>query len=1231
MDDVSPSFRSKIFQRAKNLDEFRLYRAALEWDLIDPIIIEKREDFKSEHLWKDKLEPYQHQVANLITFCRRLPVTLLADDVGLGKTISTGLIASELISRNRISKILIVCPKLLMPQWKEELNVKFGIPSVEAVGKDLITAKPPGKAGAVITTYQTARLHLDKITDLGFDMLVLDEAHKLRNLYGVENTPQVALRFRDALAKRLFKYVLMLTATPIQNRLWDLYSLVDLLTVARGHENPFGSQGVFARRFIDDNRMSARKLNPAAQDEFRSIVYGYMSRVRRADAKLHFPERIVELRVVDPTPEELELINAISEPIKDLNFFAQIGILQAVISSPQALVALLKGMAQRGTVPISLYNNVKGIADRISITAKLQGLGVLINSLKEKQPNLWRVVIFTTRRETQITIQDFLEKQGVSCGLINGDSGLRNQETISKFRQNPPGIHVIISTEAGAEGINLQVANVLVNFDLPWNPMIVEQRIGRIQRLSSEYANVCIFNMVLKGTFEEYVVGRLMEKLQMASHAIGDVEALLEASGMNGDDDSSSFEERIRRLVMDSLTGKNVDEAIRRAKDSIEDARRQLESEGKNIDSLLGQSDKEYNNGPQCPQLPKLIKSMTDRDFVLSALSYLGARLIPQDTNLYICELDGDTQLISFDNNESNFEINSILYKSGTASFEKLVSKFVSKGLHCVDDLDQNILYEVENLLRDWASSFNGNFVRFNIKEIRRCFSGIALMRVRAIVAHDSYERLLEISCSPEDYYSTNDRQNINPIGDVIENPSSIGVSIDKLVNNAKADAGITEFCRFYRERLAQELSAAGNDFRKKKKIEDDFTPRLEFSLEGLQGVVNRRIKLAVFYRVGPDFEYESTVVAIPSNGELMDKPELIQCEKTGVKLPCDCIGKCDVTGLYVIKNALIKSDLSGRMALPEETTICSLTGKRVLSDEVEKSAVTGRLVCSSLLRTSSISGNRAEPEFFDKCDFTQADILKDELAISQISGKNYRVDEQLKSVISGKVGHRQEFIFCSETNNPILPTEAEVCELTGKKVVPGILVKCEITGKKVLPSEVEKSVVSGKIALRRFFVSSDISGARLLEEEAIRSSAGKFCTPLESKVCNWSNSKCYPDDLRTCELTALSIHFKYMKSDKQVQLEPLVDLLNGIRRISNRMDIWDHIGEVVSREIGRGCKVEGSELSPDGQHLSVCLKLRFWLGLKVRYVGLVYSIGDDAIVGRIAMGKRDERGWIRS
>jgi SNF2 family DNA or RNA helicase len=332
---TSAEIQGKILTRGTSPEQYRLYRAALEWDLTEPIVIQNADDLKSKQRWRDRITPFHHQVTNLITFCRRLPVTLIADDVGLGKTISAGLIMSELIARSRLSKVLIVCPKLLGPQWKDELQSKFDIDAEIAIGRNLLSADPD-ETGAVITTYNSARMYLDAIPEDRFQMLILDEAHKLRNLYGTESAPKVATTFRRALENRRFRFVLMLTATPIQNRLWDLYSLVDLLTVARGHENPFGSTGHFARRFIADKKDQARQLKTEAKDEFRSIIYGYMSRVRRGDAKLYFPDRVVQMHRVKPTKAELELIAAIAKPIQLLNRLSQISILQAPSSSPEA-------------------------------------------------------------------------------------------------------------------------------------------------------------------------------------------------------------------------------------------------------------------------------------------------------------------------------------------------------------------------------------------------------------------------------------------------------------------------------------------------------------------------------------------------------------------------------------------------------------------------------------------------------------------------------------------------------------------------------------------------------------------------------------------------------------------------------------------------------------------------------------------------------------------------------
>jgi len=137
----------------------------------------------------------------------------------------------------------------------------------------------------------------------------------------------------------MFKYVLMLTATPLQNRLWDIYSLVDLLSVARGHQNPFGSEGVFARTFIANDRTQARHLAANMREKFRSIVYGYMSRIRRADANLHFPERVVQLHKVDPEPEELELIDSIASAMAIITN-AKSQVEAAVLSPSQQYLAV---------------------------------------------------------------------------------------------------------------------------------------------------------------------------------------------------------------------------------------------------------------------------------------------------------------------------------------------------------------------------------------------------------------------------------------------------------------------------------------------------------------------------------------------------------------------------------------------------------------------------------------------------------------------------------------------------------------------------------------------------------------------------------------------------------------------------------------------------------------------------------------------------------------------------
>lgn len=1221
----SSEFQTKVLRKNLVPDEYKLYRAALEWDLTDPIVIETRKDLKSEKRWREHLEPYHHQVTNLITFCRRLPVTLLADDVGLGKTISAGLVASELIARARVSRILIVCPKLLGPQWKDELQGKFDISAEIATGQELIDAEPAG-VGAVITTYASARLHLDKLPKDRFQMLVLDEAHKLRNLYGVDPPPQVAVRFRKALEERRFRYVLMLTATPIHNRLWDLYSLVDLLTVARGHENPFGSEGMFARKFIADTRQTARQLKPEAREEFRSVVYGYMSRVRRGDAKLYFPDRVVRLHRVDPTAEELELIRVIAKPIQKLNRLAQISILQALTSSPHALMAQLTNMARNGTVPQDLAAAVCSIVGRMKTSGKLKGLGTLIDQLTRKNAERWRMVVFTGRIETQTTIQAFLEQRGLKVGIINGSSGQRNQDTIKRFRRNPPDCHVIVSTEAGSEGVNLQVANVLVNYDLPWNPMIVEQRIGRIQRLASEHASVSILNIILKDTFEEYIVGRLMEKLQMAAHAIGDIESLLEASGID-DEDGEDFDDKILRLVLAALAGKDVERATRQAEESIVEAKAKLEAEEANIDAMLGSMEGAEYVGPRAPKLPPVVRSMDPREFTLAALKSLGADVTSQEDGRYLVEENGGREWIRFDEKEG--ERRSTLYAPGSAAFSRLVSKMIATGVHGVEDADNDPARQADEIALGWIGSFGATPVGTKVDGVRRCFVGKALVRVRATVAHDSYERLVEVACAPGEHRAHAVRSGLYKLTDVIENAQHLGIDTERVADAAARDPGIAEFSRFYIERRAQEVKAAAGDDRKRKKLEDDFTPRLELTVVAIEGKMHREVTTEAQYRFGDTPPYASRLIVVPRTGERLSAPELGRCESTGQSAPKECLGHCDMTGAVVLRHLLVPSELSARRALAEHTLRCSLSGKNILMDEAELSAVTGNPVARSLLKTCPLTGKRAEPEHFGCCEFTGAEVLNSELGASDVSGKRYRIDQQLRSAVSDKAGHKEEFLFCHETRQPVMPQEAEQCEVTKKSVRKGVLEKCVLTGKAVLPSELERCAVSDRRVLKTMLVTSSVSGARLQRRLAVRSVAGKFCAFVEAKMCMWSGRRTHPDDLRICGLTGIPFHIEFAAPGDKPHLQPLGDLLHGVRRTTDAPDRWDDIASKASTALRGRCRVETAHVSPDKRHLAICSEVRTLLGLRVQQAGMLYSVEDGSIVGRIAMGKRTAKGWV--
>lgn len=400
-------------------------------------------------------------------------------------------------------------------------------------------------------------------------------------------------------------------------------------------------------------------------------------------------------------------------------------------------------------------------------------------------------------------------------------------------------------------------------------------------------------------------------------------------------------------------------------------------------------------------------------------------------------------------------------------------------------------------------------------------------------------------------------------------------------------------------------------------------------TLVALEGNFYRLVKVKAQYQFDNEFDYHSILTVSPHAGKLFDAPEMGPCARSGKTAPMTCLKKCQISGAMVLEHLLARSEISSRLALAEYMVSCGISGKRILKDEAELSAISGRLVTSALLKTSALSGKRAEPDNFGQCEFTHAEVLKSELAISEVSGNLYRIDDRVRSAVSGKTGHKQEFLACYVTQQLVAVTEIEQCEVTGNYVRPGILESCVITQKRVLPTELSRCTITGKRVLKNLLVMSSISGAQMLEKAAVRSIAGKYCAPVEAKPCLWSGRKVHPDDLRVCELTGLPIHLVYATANTNLRLQPLVELLNGIKRNADEPKLWDTVSTKVSAALGGArCRVEAAILSPDRKYLAVCSEVRTLLGFRVRQAGLVYSIGDHSVVGRVAQGRRTSEGW---
>jgi superfamily II DNA or RNA helicase/ribosomal protein S27E len=1125
---------------APSNEHFELHLAAIEYELASPITIRSKDDIQSKQHWSDHLEPFEHQIQNLITFCRRAPVALFADDVGLGKTISAGLVLNELQSRKKVKRALVLCRKSLHQQWKEELEEKFGIQSVAGVGPQLLECLR-GSSPVVITTYDSARDRMDRIQGASFDMLILDEAHRLRNLFGTPNPPAFAKVIHEVLQNRHFKYVLMLTATPIQNRLWDMYSLIHCLSAARGHNNPLGQPKEFLSKYVADGN-SARVLNPRARGEFRSKVQEYMVRTSRNRARLVFPKRHVQTLQCEPKSTEKLIQTALKPVFEESNSLTRNSLAEALMSSPRALLSQLRKMQQTRNVSGRTLEEAIVIVERVGDGCKLDRLREVVEAFKSENPKGWRILVFSKRLETVGLIAERLRAMGVSTGTIRGGDDAENQKNIVAFRTDPPQINALISSDAGAEGLNLQVCNVVINYDLPWNPMVLEQRIGRVQRLMSPHKFVEVLNLTVKGSVEDRIVARLISKLQAVSETIGDVEAIVEASDLCDED---GFEEELRSLVTRALMGQDVEEALRLAQESIDRAKAQYEAEKQNVENTLGGMDDMHRTGAVAPDLAPTKPRFGVREFCLKAFLGEGWR---------IEELSGDRLKVYAGGQgtwEARFgEENSVKenipagtfggppikeFEEGSRAFEGLLGEWRKRFSHRILDRTEESEGAVKEWVTNWGQSFSSDihFKSVHVVRRERFLNGRLFFRANAWVSHDRFEKICDSSLSHEEH---------GVLPDPLPTVAPLrNFSVKDLVPEAKeliqaaveSDPEIKEFVRFYEARQEEEIRLAGDQVALQSDARQRFEPQLASEVVGGQGDCYLVVEAnAEFTDPENRVRYEAQLIGVPLSGRVLSEPDRDRCDVTQRLVPADWLGTCSETRRRVLKHFLDKSDRSGAVALASYLDTCGESGKRLLKSEMGHCEATGKDVDSRLLGKSEIGGRRALKSELLTCEITGVVGLPDEMEQSGVSGRRVRKDQMISSERSGIRGHATEMVRCAESRARIAPSEGAKSDYSGRFVARDFLVASEKgPGKFGLPSEMVTCQVTGRTVLMNEAVQSVISGAWVETDHAICSDCSKKpMLPSEAVRCEASGATLLPTEIGRSEVSGKRIDLRLLK-----------------------------------------------------------------------------------------------------
>lgn len=439
--------------------------------------------------------------------------TLLSDEVGLGKTIEASIVLKEYIQRGMVKSALILTPTSLVSQWKEELRTKFGLDFPSTDDPDCRSLwerfwQEPFILASI--NFAKSTKNFSYVTAREYDMVIVDEAHHLKN--------RTTLNWKlvNTLKKR---FLLLLTATPVENNLMELYNLITLLKPGQ-----LKTASEFRKEFMT----RGDPTDPQNRGRLKSLLGEVMIRNTRALAKIGLPPRFAHTIRVDPSGSEKELYERITELVRDINATDGTGhklllknLLAEAGSSPQAVSLTLSRMLENKDFLLHHQKEIQAINNlcrSMDDTRKNRVLLKLLRSSFEKK------IIFVKYLGTLDHLSDFLSWNKIPHALFHGRLDNRSKdEQIKKFTEEA---NVLLTTEIGGEGRNLQFCHQMINYDLPWNPMKIEQRIGRIHRIGQE-KEVTVYNLCAAGSAEDYILEVLDKKINMFELVIGEIDMIL--------------------------------------------------------------------------------------------------------------------------------------------------------------------------------------------------------------------------------------------------------------------------------------------------------------------------------------------------------------------------------------------------------------------------------------------------------------------------------------------------------------------------------------------------------------------------------------------------------------------------------------------------------------------------------------------------------------------------------